>query len=90
MVGLFLNTLYFFGIDNSLVLRQYNKILDCPCGASSFAVEANKLGIKVIGCDPLFDATVERLVQVGKEDIDQVIQRVKLTPDLTNGISIDQ
>jgi hypothetical protein len=37
-------------------LKRYNRILDCPSGASSFVEEANnRYGINTVGCDPLFD-----------------------------------
>lgn len=74
-----------FGIDGSSYfssLQEPNKILDCPSGASSFVAEANKLGAKVVGCDPLFDVSLEGIKKRGKQDIDHVIEKVKLAPNL--------
>ncbi|HZD36061.1 MAG TPA: hypothetical protein VE130_12725 [Nitrososphaeraceae archaeon] len=84
MVGLFLNIFYFFGIDDALLLKQYNKILDCPSGSSSFVFEANRLGIKAVGRDPLFGASLKTLVKKGTEDINRVIEIVQSVPQLYN------
>ncbi len=64
------------------LLKQHNRILDCPAGASSFVAEANRLSVKVVGCDPLFGASLKRLVKRGKEDIDHVVEKVKFAPHL--------
>lgn len=72
-----------FDIDNddASLKSRYKSILDCPSGASSFVAEAtNKYGIQVVGCDPLFD-DVNTLARKG-EDIEYVIKRVALAPDL--------
>jgi hypothetical protein len=64
-------------------LKKYDKIIDCPSGASSFAAEVNNdyshnSKKKVIGCDPLFDKSLEYLKRKGQEDISYVIEKVKL------------
>ena len=73
-----------FGIDSNYFssFQEHNRILDCPSGASSFVAEVDKLGIKVVGCDPLFDVSLERIKKRGKEDIDHVIEKVKLASHL--------
>ena len=40
--------------------KKYEK--NCPCGASSFVTEGTRLGIKVVGYDPLIGSSKERLV----------------------------
>ena len=63
-------------------LKKY-RILDCPSGASSFVAEANiKYGINTIGCDPLFDKDPKILEEQGEKDIEYVVERVSLSPNL--------
>jgi hypothetical protein len=69
-----------FGIDDLILLKTYNTILDCPSGASSFVAEATKCGINAVGCDPLFDKDLEKLSQQGEKDIEYVIERVSDRP----------
>jgi hypothetical protein len=38
------------------------------------------MGVKVVGCDPLFGASLKSLVKRGKEDIDRVVEKVKFAP----------
>lgn len=74
-----------FGIDDAYYLRRFNRILDCPSGASSFIAETNnKYGINAVGCDPLFDKDSRILQKQGEEDIEYVVKRVSLAPDLYN------
>ena len=74
-----------FGIDDAYYLRRFNRILDCPAGASSFIAETNnKYGISAVGCDPLFDKDSRILQKQGEEDIEYVVKRVSLAPDLYN------
>ena len=84
-----LNRVAFYGRTLSEYLKMFDidlslwkdcKILDCPGGASSFVAEANKLGIHVTGCDPLFGNDLKSLVQYGKADIKYVIERVSYVP----------
>ena len=55
----------YFLILQLRILKKYNKIIDCPSGASSFVAEINNITSnsekKVIGCDPLFDESLEYL-----------------------------
>lgn len=91
MVEPYRNICCFFGIDNfPSLLQQYDRILDCPAGASSFVAEANRLGAKVLGCDPLFGGSLERVVKRGNEDTDRVIEKVKIALICIIGISINQ
>jgi hypothetical protein len=69
-------------------LKKYNKIIDCPSGASSFVAEINNITSnsekKVIGCDPLFDESLEYLKRKGEEDIDYVVEKVNSSFKLYN------
>ena len=72
-----------FRIDDTDHLKRYNRILDCPSGASSFVAEANnKYGVNTVGCDPLFDKDSRILQKQGEEDIEYVVKRVSLVPNL--------
>jgi len=74
-----------FRIEHIDHLKRYNRILDCPSGASSFVAEANnRYGINTIGCDPLFDRHSRILQKQGEEDIEYVVNRVSLAPELYN------
>lgn len=80
-----LEYLKMFGIDDIDHLKRFNRILDCPSGASSFVAETNnKYGISAVGCDPLFDKDSRTLLRKGEEDIEYVVKRVSLSPDLYN------
>ncbi len=61
-----------FRIDDIHRLKRYNRILDCPSGASSFVAEANKYGVNTVGCDPLFDKDSRLLQKQGEQDIEYV------------------
>ena len=76
--------LMMFGLDDVTSLKNYNAILDCPSGASSFVAEAAKSGINAVGCDPLFDKDLRILHDQGDKDIEYVVQRVSQKPDLYN------
>ncbi|MGA9150428.1 MAG: hypothetical protein WBZ36_07615 [Candidatus Nitrosopolaris sp.] len=70
-----------FRIDVIDHLKKY-RILDCP-SASSFVAEAhNKHGINTVGCDPLFDKDPNMLQEQGENDIEYVVERVSLSPNL--------
>jgi len=74
-----------FHIDDIDHLKRYDRILDCPSGASSFVAETNnKYGINTLGCDPLFDKDSRILQKQGEEDIEYVVKRVSLAPNLYN------
>lgn len=74
-----------FRINDIDHLKKYNKILDCPSGASSFVAEAhNKHGINTVGCDPLFDKDSKILQEQGEDDIDYVVKRVSVSSNLYN------
>lgn len=68
--------------DLNLELWKGGRILDCPAGASSFVAEANKQGIHVVACDPLFGNDLKSLINHGKADIEHVVKRVSLVPHL--------
>ena len=71
-----------FRVDDIDHLKKY-RVLDCPSGASSFVAEAhNKLGIDAVGCDPLFDRDPIILQEQGEKDIEYVVERVSLSPNL--------
>jgi len=74
-----------FHIDDIHHLKRYDRILDCPSGASSFVAEANnKYGVNTVGCDPLFNKDSRLLQKQGEQDIEYVIKRVSLDPNLYN------
>jgi hypothetical protein len=74
-----------FGIDDMHHLKRYNRILDCPSGASSFVAETNnQYGVNTVGCDPLFDKDSRLLQKQGEHDIEYVVKRVSLAPNLYN------
>jgi hypothetical protein len=80
-----LEYLRMFHIDDIDHLKRYNRILDCPSGASSFVAEANnRYEINAVGCDPLFDKDVRILQKQGEEDIEYVVNRVSMAPELYN------
>jgi hypothetical protein len=80
-----LEYLRMFHIDDIDHLKRYNRILDCPSGASSFIAEANnRYEINAVGCDPLFDKEVRILQKQGEEDIEYVVNRVSIAPELYN------
>jgi hypothetical protein len=71
-----------FSIDDIDHLKKY-RILDCPSGASSFVAEAhNKHGINIVGCDPLFGKDPKILQEQGDQDIEYVVERVSISPNL--------
>jgi hypothetical protein len=74
--------LMMFAINDVTLLKNYELILDCPSGASSFVAEATKCGINAVGCDPLFDRDVQSLSEQGEKDIEYVVKRVSEAPDL--------
>src|SRR5690349_17131294 len=82
MVELYQNICGSFGINSSFLLSKQYKVLDCPSGASSFVAQANRLGAEVVGCDPLFSTSLKKLAKRGKEDVDKVIEKVKLALNL--------
>ena len=62
-----------FGLDEA-VLGQ-GRILDCPSGASSFALEAARKGYDVTACDILYDRSATELFERGKKDIAHVFEK---------------
>jgi hypothetical protein len=80
-----LEYLKMFRIDDIDHLKRYNRILDCPSGASSFVAEANnRYGINAVGCDPLFDKDLRILQKQGEEDIEYVVNRLSIAHELYN------
>lgn len=79
-----LEYLMMFGIDDLTSLKNYNTVLDCPAGASSFVAEATQYKINAVGCDPLFGKDANFLCEQGKKDIEYVVKRVSETPDQYN------
>jgi hypothetical protein len=73
-----------FGFNDIDHLKKYNRILDCPSGASFFVAEANKYEVNAVGCDPLFDRDSSILYKQGDADIEYVVKRVSPAPDLYN------
>ncbi len=63
-------------LDLDIVSLKGSKVLDCPSGPSSFVAEANRMGIKAVGCDSFYDLPLEQLVSNGLKDILHVIERL--------------
>lgn len=72
-----------FNLYDLSPLKKY-KILDCHAGPSSFVAEANRHGIKVVGCDPLFGNEIEDLVNKAEQDIEFVLERISQVSHLYN------
>jgi len=63
-------------LDLDIDSLKGSKVLDCPSGPSSFVTEANRMGIKAVGCDSFYDLPLEQLVNKGLKDISHVIERL--------------
>ncbi|MEK6690420.1 MAG: class I SAM-dependent methyltransferase [Nitrospirota bacterium] len=59
---------------NEQLLRQ-GRVLDCPAGASSFAAEAQQLGLDVTACDIMYNHNADELIEKCKEDIQHVFEK---------------
>jgi hypothetical protein len=59
-----------FGLDKKTLSK--GRILDCPGGASSFTLEATRMGFDVTACDVLYDLSALELFEKGKRDIEHV------------------
>jgi hypothetical protein len=60
--------------DLSEALLRKGPVLDCPAGASSFAIEARELGFTITACDILYNAGRDDLLRKGREDIRHVFE----------------
>lgn len=67
--------------DLDLSLWKSGKILDCPAGPSSFVAEANKLGLSVVGCDPLFTDDLNFITECGNLDLEKTMVAYSNTYD---------
>ncbi len=68
-------------------LFNFQKIIDCPAGPSSFVSEiynSKNYNIEVVGCDPIFGKSVEYLKAIGYSDISYVTEKVSLSPNFYN------
>jgi hypothetical protein len=63
-------------LDLDIDSLKGSKVLDCPSGPSSFVAEANRMGIKAVGCDSFYDLPLEQLVNKGLKDISHVMERL--------------
>lgn len=57
-------------------------ILDVAGGPASFAKDAAELGIHVVACDPMYDATPEELRGVVDLDSETVLKKQQATPNI--------
>lgn len=62
-----------FDLDEDIMRR--GPVLDCPAGASSFAVEANKLGMNVTASDTVYNLPSEKLIAKAQEDLTHVFEK---------------
>lgn len=63
-------------LDLDIESLKGSKVLDCPSGPSSFVAEANRMGIRAVGCDSSYDLPLKQLVNKGLKDISHVIERL--------------
>jgi hypothetical protein len=63
-------------LDLDIESLKDSKVLDCPSGPSSFVAEANRMGIRAVGCDSSYDLPLKQLVNKGLKDISHVIERL--------------
>jgi hypothetical protein len=56
-------------LDLDIDSLKGSEVLDCPSGPSSFVAEANRMGIRAVGCDSFYDLPLEQLVNKGLKDI---------------------
>ncbi len=91
--GIQLDRVVFFGrtlseyvkfFDLDLSQWQSRRILDCPSGAASFVAEANNMGIDAVACDLLFNLDENILINQGKADFDQVVEKISLVSQFYN------
>jgi hypothetical protein len=52
-------------------------VLDCPSGPGSFVAEANARGAQVVGIDPLYEQSLETLVERGSNDVAYTIRQME-------------
>lgn len=52
------------------------KVLDCGGGPSSFAAEANRLGIHVTACDPKYSHSYSELKETGRASLRYVLSQI--------------
>ncbi len=76
----FAELLQCYGLDKDELLGE--SILDCSAGPSSFAAEANRIGISVTATDPRYYRTPEALESLASSDYEEVFQKVRETPEL--------
>ena len=63
-------------LDLDIESLKGSKVLDCPSGPSSFVAEANRMGIRAVGCDSSYDLPLKQLVNKGLKDISHVMERL--------------
>jgi len=68
-----------FNLDESMLER--GPVLDCAAGPSSFTAEAFRSGTKATACDMLYNVSLAALVEKGRQDIEDVYQKVDNAPD---------
>lgn len=51
------------------------RVLDCPSGPASFVAEANAMGIKAVGCDPLYENDLPTLKARIEAEMAECLQR---------------
>ena len=71
-----------FDLDEG-TMRE-NRVLDCPGGASSFAVEAARRGYDVRACDILYSIPSERLIEKACTDTAYALEQAAKVKDLFN------
>ncbi|MBK1876174.1 class I SAM-dependent methyltransferase [Pelagicoccus mobilis] len=84
-----LTSIYFFGRPYEELLRCFGlderdlfgkSVLECPSGPSSFVAEANAVGIRAIGVDPIFYRSPAAVRDLAMADFRLMFDRVRLAP----------
>jgi hypothetical protein len=75
--------------DLNIPRYTQHRILDCPAGPSSFVAEANKLGVNVVGCDPLFGMPIKELIYRDREDLELILNQIFAVSYLYNWESME-
>jgi len=84
-----LTSIYFFGRPYSELLKCFGleevdligkSVLECPSGPSSFVAEANSVGIRAVGVDPIFYRSASAVRDLALADFRLMFERIRLAP----------
>lgn len=84
-----LSSIYFFGRPYAELLKCFGleeseligrSVLECPSGPSSFVAEANRVGVKAVGVDPIFYRSPAAVRTLAMADFRLMFERVRMAP----------